>query len=89
MLDEEIATTNRGDDLDACSLCDIVIEQPNLEYKNKVPTCFSCIGIEDQEKEQSQQIRVSSTTSTVMQLPEQPVIRQDLPDGLVEAFLLQ
>ncbi|CAC5423812.1 unnamed protein product [Mytilus coruscus] len=79
-----MATVN-GDEHDACSLCDIVDDQQNLQYKIDVPTCFSCIGIEEQE--QSQQTNVSSITSTVIQLQEQPIIRQNISDRVVKEHI--
>ncbi|CAC5361773.1 unnamed protein product [Mytilus coruscus] len=35
LLDEEITNVNRGDEYDACSPCDIVNDQQNLQYKNE------------------------------------------------------
>ncbi|CAC5387084.1 unnamed protein product [Mytilus coruscus] len=56
LLDEEIATVNRGDEL----------------FRDR-----------RSRKEQSQQTKVSSITSTVTQLQEQPIIRQNLSDRVV------
>lgn len=52
ILDEEnqLATNNRGDDLDACTICNSIYDKTSLQYEENLPACYSCIGINDQDE---------------------------------------
>lgn len=45
-----MATNNRGDDLDACTICNSIYDKTSLQYEENLPACYSCIGINDQDE---------------------------------------
>lgn len=48
LLKEDMLTSYRGEDVDACSNCNIIFDTEDLNSECEVPSCFSCIGLEDQ-----------------------------------------
>jgi len=72
LLDEEnqLAINNRGDDLDACTICNSIYDKTSLQYEENLPTCYSCIGIKDQNKHTTPKI----IEMDIAQVRNQPAI---------------